>query len=260
MSLFKTVVGGVCGFVVGGPIGAIVGASIGYQMEDSTPRLNSDASSSSQMAFFVATFSVMGHIAKINGRVHPEAINYAKHLMDEMQLDNHLQATAINLFRQGKKIDFQLEPVLSKFYQECHNHPDLIQRFITIQLHTAIADGVLSEREDALLWQLCARLKLSRFFYERSKIQLLSQHYFYQQKNNLASRPKSSLAEAYQVLGLSPSATASEVKNAYRRLMSQHHPDKLAAKGLSEEAMNRAKEKTQQISKAYDTIQKATKS
>ena len=131
MSLFKTVVGGVCGFVVGGPLGAIVGASIGYQMEDSTPRLNTDAGSSTQMAFFVATFSVMGHIAKINGRVHPEAINYAKRLMDEMQLDNHLQATAINLFRQGKKIDFELEPVLSKFYHECHARPDLIQRFVS---------------------------------------------------------------------------------------------------------------------------------
>ena len=260
MSLFRTVVGGVCGFVVGGPLGAIVGASIGYQLSDNTPRLDTEAGSSTQMAFFVATFSVMGHIAKINGRVHPEAINYAKYLMNEMQLDNHLQATAINLFRQGKKADFQLDPVLSKFYHECHARPDLIQRFVTIQLHTAIADGVLSNCEDALLWQICARLKLSRFFYERSKIQLLSQHYFYQQKSNLSqARPKSSLAEAYQVLGLTPSATASEVKNAYRRLMSQHHPDKLATKGLSEDAMNRAKEKTQQISKAYDTIQKATK-
>ena len=38
--------------------------------------------------------------------------------------------------------------------------------------------------------------------------------------------------------------------------MNQHHPDKLAAKGLSDVAMNLAKEKTQQISKAYETIHK----
>jgi DnaJ like chaperone protein len=38
--------------------------------------------------------------------------------------------------------------------------------------------------------------------------------------------------------------------------MSQNHPDKLIAKGLPEEMMRLAKEKTQKISKAYETIQK----
>jgi DnaJ like chaperone protein len=36
--------------------------------------------------------------------------------------------------------------------------------------------------------------------------------------------------------------------------MSQHHPDKLVAKGLPEEMMQMAKQKTQQIRKAYETI------
>ena len=71
------------------------------------------------------------------------------------------------------------------------------------------------------------------------------------------ARQTSSLSEAYKTLGLTPDATKAEVKKAYRRLMNQHHPDKLVAKGLSEAAMNRAKEKTQQISKAYETIQKS---
>jgi len=38
--------------------------------------------------------------------------------------------------------------------------------------------------------------------------------------------------------------------------MSQNHPDKLVAKGLPEEMMRLAKEKTQKISKAYETIQR----
>jgi DnaJ like chaperone protein len=88
-------------------------------------------------------------------------------------------------------------------------------------------------------------------------MQFFTQHYFYQQKNQASKTQQGfSLAEAYQVLGLTPNATQVEVKQAYRRLMSQHHPDKLAAKGLSEEAMRLANEKTQQISKAYETIQK----
>ena len=47
------------------------------------------------------------------------------------------------------------------------------------------------------------------------------------------------------------------VKRAYRRLMNEHHPDKLVAKGLPPEMMEMAKEKTQQIQAAYDLICKA---
>lgn len=44
------------------------------------------------------------------------------------------------------------------------------------------------------------------------------------------------------------------VKRAYRRLMNEHHPDKLVAKGLPPEMMEMAKEKAQQIQAAYDLI------
>jgi DnaJ like chaperone protein len=209
------------------------------------------------MAFFVATFSVMGHVAKINGRVRPEAISYAKQIMTEMQLNAELRATAIDLFGQGKQVDFPLDHVLAEFYKDCHQSHALIQRFVEIQCQTAVVDGTLTSTEDELLWRVCHQLRLSRFYYHRIKMQMFTQQYFYQYKPyNPNARPASSLAEAYRVLGVSSSASQVEIKQAYRRLMSQHHPDKLAAKGLSEDRMRLAKEKTQQISKAYDTIQK----
>src|SRR6056297_1252784 len=49
----------------------------------------------------------------------------------------------------------------------------------------------------------------------------------------------------------------SEVKKAYRRLMSQHHPDKLAARGMPENMRPMAEEKTREIRKAYDLIKEA---
>jgi DnaJ like chaperone protein len=259
MNFLRSVVGGAIGFVVGGPLGAILGVSIAHQFGNNatTDDTNHLESLPAQMAFFVATFSVMGHVAKLNGRVRPEAIAFAEHLMNEMKLDAQIRATAINLFQQGKKADFQLDHVLTEFYQECYKREDLMQRFLAIQLQIALVDGVLSHTADELLWHICNRLRLSRFYYERTKMQFFTQHYFYQQKNQASKTQQGfSLAEAYQVLGLKPSATQVEVKQAYRRLMSQHHPDKLAAKGLSEESMRLANEKTQQISKAYETIQK----
>ena len=52
-------------------------------------------------------------------------------------------------------------------------------------------------------------------------------------------------------------ASNSEVKTAYRRLMNQHHPDKLQAKGLPKEMMKLAQEKTQEIRAAYERIREA---
>ncbi|MDD1605968.1 MAG: co-chaperone DjlA [Methylococcaceae bacterium] len=257
MSFLKSVVGGVFGFVVGGPLGAIVGASLAYQLGNSESEADTSESSQTQMAFFVATFSVMGCMAKINGRVCPAAISFAKQIMNELQLNAELRTTAIDLFRQGKQVDFPLDHVLAEFYKECRQSPALIQRFVEIQLQTAIVDGTLTSTEDELLWRICHQLKISRFHYQRTKMRLFTQQYFYQSKiHSPTVRPASRLAEAYQVLGVSPDASQTEIKKAYRRLMSQHHPDKLVAKGLSDDRMRLAKEKTQQISKAYETIQK----
>lgn len=61
------------------------------------------------------------------------------------------------------------------------------------------------------------------------------------------------------MLGVEESASDAELKKAYRRLMSQHHPDKLVAKGLPEEMMRIAKEKTQEIQAAYDLIKQQRK-
>ena len=175
-----------------------------------------------------------------------------------MALTSDMRATAINLFQQGKQADFPLDEVLSQFYKECHRRTDLLRMFLNIQLQAAYADGILAASEERLLLHICGQLRVSRFDYERLKIQWQAQQRFHGRSSYTPKTPhKTSLQDAYGVLGLTSSATMAEVKKAYRRLMNQNHPDKLVAKGLPEEMMRLAKEKTQKISKAYETIQKA---
>ena len=264
MNWFSTVVGGAFGFLLGGPLGAILGASVGHQFGKGLAGLDAiEAASPSdqhriQMAFFTATFSVMGHIAKADGQVSAEEISLAKRIMEEMSLTNEMRQSAINLFEQGKNSDFPLDEVLDQFYKECHRRTDLIRMFINIQLQAAFSDGSFAISEERLLIHICSRLRLSRFEFERLKIQLQAQQRFHagNSSNIQKNLQKQNLQDAYSILGLSPSASKDEVKNAYRRLMSQNHPDKLVAKGLPEEMMLLAKEKTQKIRKAYETILK----
>lgn len=63
-----------------------------------------------------------------------------------------------------------------------------------------------------------------------------------------------SLAQAFAKLGLESSASDAEIKKAYRKLVSQYHPDKLVSRGLPEEMMEIAKTRVREINTAYDQI------
>jgi DnaJ like chaperone protein len=277
MSWLGKFFGGAFGFMLGGPLGAILGASLGHQFDigmirvENLENLSPGDQHRVQMAFFTATFSVMGHIAKSDGRVSPEEISLANRIMDKMAISGEMRATAVNLFQQGKRADFPLNDVLAQFYKECHRRNDLIRMFLEIQIQEAFADGSLDSKEEKLLLHICGQLRITQLEYQRMKIRVQAQQRFnyqyqYQQQDSHQRqgqqsyrREQSSLQDAYEVLGLKPTASDDEVKKAYRRLMSQNHPDKLVAKGLPEEMMKLAKEKTQKITKAYETIQQAKK-
>lgn len=268
MSWLGKFLGGAFGFLLGGPLGAILGASVGHHFDvgledaDLDERLGPGDPHRVQMAFFSATFSVMGHLAKADGRVSPAEIKLAEQVMDTMNLSADMRATAINLFQQGKSRDFPLHEVLEQFRRECHRRINLIRMFLEIQVQAALADEELNHIEDRLLLDICNHLGISRFDYERIKLRLLAQQRFksYRSGGSYQSvRRQNDLTDAYAILEVKATASDTEIKKAYRRLISQHHPDKLVAKGLPEEMMTLAKEKTQQIRKAYETISAARK-
>jgi len=262
MSWLGKVVGGAFGFLMGGPLGAILGASVGHQFDEGLHGVQVDEQLSPgdqhrvQMAFFTATFSVMGHIAKADGQVTAAEINLAKRIMNELALTEEMRSAAINLFDQGKDNNFPLYGVLDQFRRECHRRTHLIRMFLEIQIQAAYADGVLDPAEEAVLRKICTHLGISRFEYESIKLQFQAQQRFHGQNQHKSAEI---LEDAYAVLGVAKTATDAEIKKAYRRLMSQHHPDKLVAKGLPEEMMTIAKEKTQKIRKAYEVVKDSRK-
>ena len=253
MAWWWTVIGGTLGWMFGGPLGAILGASLGGNFDrgiklgdNADPRFGPGNQERVQTAFFTATFSVMGHIAKIDGHVSPHEIQAAKGLMAQMQLNAQQRAAAIKLFEQGKADDFPLNDILLQFKKECHGRRNLIQMFVEIQIGTALADGKVDPAEKQLLYSIGQTLGFTQADID---------HLF-----SLASGAKASSndnlthEQAYKILGVSKSASKAEIKKAYRRLMSQHHPDKLVSKGLPDEMIQLATEKTQEIRKAYDLV------
>lgn len=271
MSWLGKVFGGAFGFLMGGPLGAILGAALGHRFDVGMEELEHGEQADFrpgtrqriQMAFFTATFSVMGHVAKADGRVTEEEIGLARAIMAEMDLNEDLQRAAVRLFNEGKDPAFPLDAALDQFRRECFRRTTLIRMFIEIELRAAYADGVLYPVEEQVLLHICGRLGVSRFEFEGIKAILQAQQRFTsrdynrQRQRGEESWRQPRLEDAYAALGVKPSADESEIKRAYRCLMSQNHPDKLVAKGLPEEMMKLATEKTQKIRKAYDAIRKA---
>jgi DnaJ like chaperone protein len=61
--------------------------------------------------------------------------------------------------------------------------------------------------------------------------------------------PNNAAPTWYEVLQVAPTAAPGEIDAAYKRLMSQYHPDKVAT--LGQELQDLATQKSQQISAAY---------
>lgn len=263
MSWWGKLFGGTFGYMLGGPLGALIGAALGHNLD---ARLKEGASVAggarlggrerTQTAFFTATFTVLGHISKADGRVSENEIRLAQAVMDQMQLNHRLRDLAKNLFRQGKAPDFVLDDVLDQFKRECRHRHALMRIFIEVLLQSAYADGVLHPAEQKLLLYICERLGFSRAEFERLAAMVRAGREYHSAGPG-AQRGAGDLTRAYQVLNVSEQATNDEIKKAYRRLMNQHHPDKLVAKGLPEEMMKLAAEKTHEIRAAYDEIRAA---
>ena len=259
MSWWGKLAGGAFGFMLGGPLGAALGAALGHQFDKGLGRIGGGIGSEFlrvgsqervQTAFFTATFSVLGHLAKADGHVSPREIAMAKNIMAQMQLNELQRKAAVKLFDAGKQPGFPLDEALDQFRVECHHRTTLLQMFLEIQVQGAMADGRVDTAEHAVLSRISDRLGFAPHHVE----EILR---FVRGAGNVNRQTAPNLNDAYQVLGVKRSSSDAEIKKAYRRLMSQHHPDKLVAKGLPDEMLRLATEKTQQIQKAYDQVKES---
>lgn len=272
--IFGKLLGGIFGFGWGGILGAIIGALIGHQFDKALSRnlsgsgFGGAASNQAQIqqAFFRMTFLTMGKLAKADGQVSRDEIEWAEFVMSRMNLTADMRQQAMKLFSEGKAEGFDLEGELAAFRQVVGRHATVVQMFLEIQIQAAYADGEVSSAENALLKNICAQLGISAMRFEaihqriKAERAFAGQGGFHQQAGGQPQyTPADKLKEAYKVIGVEASASDAELKKAYRRLMSQHHPDKLVAKGLPEEMMRIAKEKTQEIQAAYDLIKQHRK-
>lgn len=264
MGWLGKIVGGAIGLYTGGLVGLVLGVLLGnafdrVQSGQAGHPGKSQRRGVLQTVFFQATFRVMGKLAKADGRVSEREIQLARQVMSRMGLDESQRLEAMRLFNEGKTPEFDIRPILEELQDVIGRRSTLSQIFLEVQLQAAYADGELGASEQRIIQLICQALGINKLQFELINQRIKAQMQF--SREGPSQRVKGpSLAQAYKVLGVDEKASEADLKKAYRRLMNQHHPDKLVARGLPEEMMGVAKERTQEIQQAYELVKQERKS
>ena len=244
--------GGIIGLLRGGITGLIFGIFLGHMADRFFAGLS--GSNRTRDSFFGAMFSTLGHINKADGRVTRAEIVAAEQLMRRLQLSETERQRAINLFQQGKEPGFDFEATLREFARHSMLRHELRIMFVELLIEAAMSDGNLSQAEQVILMRACTVLHIPAAVFSamlRARQAGEGSTYSGQQQ---AVNAGQSLKQSYASLGINAESSPQEIKRAYRKLVSQYHPDKLISQGLPEEMMEMSKKRVREINAAYDKI------
>lgn len=256
---FGKVIGGLIGLLAAGVIGLVVGVAIGHAFDRglvSTFKFGSPENIERiKASFFETTFLLSGHLAKADGRVSEEEIAHTEQVFGQMRLSPEQRQEAIALFRRGAGPDFQLAPVISAFLETCGPQRQLQQTLLLFLVSLAMADHSIAAAERAALERIATLMGFGTDRLEQLLRMARAQEHFHGE-GGFTAQPGTSLEDAYAALGVSSSVSDRDLKRAYRKLMSEHHPDKLIARGVPEDMIQVATERSQEIQAAYEMIRR----
>lgn len=246
-------------------IGLIVGAIAGFYLPYLLKRGAVSTARRVRNPFVESTFAVMGAVCKADGRVSEEEIRVVEGLFDRFRLDPTAREIAKAAFTRGKDPDFDLDAEVENFLRLSRGQRVLHMVFIQVQLAAMMADGRIQPAEHDILLRIARGLGISEAEIVRLEAMFTGGGAWsgWERAGSTSggqyhrTPTHDDLEAAYAVIGVKPTDTDDTVKRAYRRLMSENHPDKLAAQGLPDSMLEMAKRKTQDITAAYQLIEKA---
>jgi DnaJ like chaperone protein len=256
--LFK-IVGVVIGFFLLGFLGAIIGFFVGSAIDRNIAygagAINPLSHALRQSVFIETLFILKGKLAKADGHISQDEIDHTNQVIQQLGMSAEHRKIAIELFKKGSAAEFDIGPQLRQFMEVCGNTNNLKQMLLVYLIVLALSDGRIDTAEESLLIDIAQHLGYSLDAFRHLLEMVQSQSHFAGAGGQTVSH--SVLEDAYKALGISKESSDQEVKRAYRKLMSQYHPDKLMGQGVPEEMIAVATKQAQEVQVAYDLITKS---
>jgi DnaJ like chaperone protein len=256
--LFK-IVGALIGYYFFGLSGAFLGFFLGSMVDRFSAYgvggVNPFSSGHRQAVFLETVFMLMGKLAKADGHISQDEVAHVEQFIQKLGMSAEHRQQAIVLFKRGAAPDFDLEPNLRRFMAVCGHTHSLRQMLLVYLIVMALSDGRIDAAEERLLEEIARHVGYDQAAFRHMLDMILNQLHFAGGRAVSAT----ALDDAYKALGVSKESSDQEVKRAYRKLMSQYHPDKLMGQGLPEDMIAVATEQAKEVQVAYDLISKSRK-
>jgi DnaJ like chaperone protein len=264
MRIWGKLIGFVIGLVVTRDFGgALIGLVVGHLVFDSG-WLAGLTQTGGKDGYVEPLFAIMGTLAKSDGRVSEAEVAIAEKLMTRLELDALWRRRAIDAFNKGKAPGFDLAQSLVDLRSWCLPRRSSVMPFLDMLCDVAMADGPLTDEKLRVLKRVAFSLRIS----EIQLVALLAMKGFawntgprpgewahsgaYSQQGYRPA-PRSSGPDPYTVLGVPRDADERTIKRAYRKLISEFHPDRLG--NMPEDLRRRAEARASEINAAWERIQ-----
>lgn len=272
MAFFGKVFGTVAGFAAGGPMGALLGAALGHAADKNTlldpppggwaeqwkrkiaPDFMGAASyiavkmavntGKKDQALALGMIILSAKVAKCDGPVNRKEINTFKRFF---AIPEPQQRAVGNLFDQARQRtdDYHkfAEELALGFKEEKSKLENLLILLFLIAKADLEPSASLHPEEEKILRHIHKIFELSKTSWDYALN---------------GGMPRSIVDEInpYEALEIHSNATDEEVRNQWRKLVREHHPDVMASKGASEAEMAESAVKIVKINAAWDYIKR----
>ncbi|HJS45866.1 MAG TPA: TerB family tellurite resistance protein [Rhizomicrobium sp.] len=227
MSVWGKVSGAAAGLFVGGPVGAVVGAVVGHFFLD--------RESDPGVTFTIAVVALAGKMARADGVVSDQEFQVFRQVFG---VPPEEQANVQRIFNLARQDIAGYEHYAGQIARLFVGNPAMLEDILDGLFEIAKADGVLHPCEAKFLERVADIFGFAPNEFRRIR----------------ASHFAPELTDPYVILGLSYVADDDELKQTYRRLVRENHPDSLMARGVPPEFVKLANDKLAAINTAYEKI------
>jgi DnaJ like chaperone protein len=227
MSIWGKVSGAAAGLFVAGPVGALVGAVAGHFFLD--------RDSDPGVTFTIAIIALAGKMARADGVVTEEEFAVFQRVFGVPPQEEANVRRIFNLARQDVAGFEHYAGQIARLFM---GNPAMLEDILDGLFEIAKADGVLHPCEAKFLERVAEIFGFAPGEFRRIR----------------ASHFAPELTDPYVILGLSYVADDDELKQTYRRLVRENHPDSLMARGVPAEFIKLANDKLAAINSAYEKI------
>lgn len=242
------------GLIIGGILGHSLDIIVSTKFQRAKARRywSARAKEEYKNVFLVTVFSMLGKLAGADAEINAaETAAVEKIITDTLKLKRRERKEALQIFQSARRLPTSFQFDAAQYFEIHQRDPQSLENFLCVLFDVAMADGKVNEAEEKLI-----RSAAVVFNIPESRFGDLQAHYLGTRSKAKINGSSGGIShfDPYTILGCNRTDSVSVIKQSYRKLVSDYHPDKIVSKDLPEDFTRFANEKFKSIQEAYEAV------